>query len=47
VIDIEYTDDLRTKWSSVCAVPSRPPLIVLRDRELVRSNQPDYVFEHC
>ncbi|RUQ99143.1 endo alpha-1,4 polygalactosaminidase [Labedella endophytica] len=47
VIDIEYTDDLRGSFADVCADPTTPPSVVLRDRDLLPSGEPGYVFETC
>lgn len=47
VIDIEYTDDLRGSWRSVCASSTRPAMTILRDRDLVPRGDAQYVFKHC
>jgi hypothetical protein len=47
VIDVEYTDSLRTSWAAVCASSSRPAMTILRDRELVTPSSSAYRFEHC
>ncbi|OKJ35030.1 hypothetical protein AMK22_17485 [Streptomyces sp. CB01580] len=47
VIDIEYSDNIGRRWSSVCALKSRPAMTILRDRNLVPPTKKAYVFEHC
>lgn len=47
VLAIEYPDTLTTPWNEVCADADRPRSIVLRDRDLVTPDDPDYVFETC
>ncbi len=47
VIDVEYTDDSKRPWSSVCASTKRPAMTILRDRDLVPAGDDAYVFEHC
>lgn len=47
VIDIEYADDLRGTFADACADPDSPASMVLRDRDLVTSNKPEYVYEAC
>ncbi len=47
VIDIEYTDNSKRPWSSVCASTKRPAMTILRDRDLVPAGDDAYVFEHC
>nr|WP_235510806.1 endo alpha-1,4 polygalactosaminidase [Curtobacterium sp. Leaf261] len=47
VIDVEYTDSLRTSWSAVCASGARPAMTILRDRDLVTPSSSQYRFEHC
>jgi Glycoside-hydrolase family GH114 len=46
-IGIEYADDLRGTFADACADPARPRSLILRDRMLVPSDHPDYVFETC
>lgn len=45
VIGIEYTDDLRTDFAEICAVPDRPGSMMLRDRMLLPAGSAGYVFE--
>lgn len=47
VIDIEYTDDLRGSADSVCASAARPRLTIIRDRDLVTPDNPDYFYRAC
>ncbi|TFC58007.1 MULTISPECIES: endo alpha-1,4 polygalactosaminidase [unclassified Cryobacterium] len=47
VLAIEYTDDLRVDFAAVCAVPDRPRSMILRDRDLVVTGAPGYVYERC
>jgi hypothetical protein len=47
VIDIEYADDLRGTFEDVCADPSTPASVVLRDRDLLRAGEEGYVFDAC
>jgi hypothetical protein len=47
VIDIEYTDEVDVDFDELCADPERIPLTILRDRNLVTPNDPDYVYEAC
>jgi hypothetical protein len=53
VIDIEYTDDLRGTFASVCAAPGQPPMTILRDRDLTSPATPatpatkHYTYESC
>ena len=47
VFDIEYTDDLRGDFRSVCARPSTPRQTVLRDRELLTPSDQGYAYQHC
>lgn len=47
VIAVEYTDALRAPLADVCAEPDTPASTVLRDRDLVTPDDPDYVFELC
>ena len=47
VIDIEYTDEVDVDFAELCADPSHLPLTILRDRNLVTPDNPDYVYESC
>jgi hypothetical protein len=47
VIDIEYTDELPRPFADLCDEASAPSAMVLRDRDLVASDDPDYAFELC
>jgi len=47
VIDIEYTDDLRGTFARACDDLGDSVRLMLRDRDLVTPDSPDYVYEHC
>ena len=47
VVDVEYADTLGRPWSEVCALPDRPVMTILRDRDLVVPSDPAYVAERC
>lgn len=47
VIAIEYPDALDSSFAEVCTDPATPASVVLRDRDLVSPDDPDYVFELC
>jgi hypothetical protein len=50
VFDIEYTDDLRGSATAVCArarATASAPSTIVRDRDLVRSTSPAYVYVPC
>ncbi len=47
VLAIDYTDNLPRPWDEVCADPETPASVVLRDRDLVTPDDPEYVFETC
>jgi hypothetical protein len=47
VIDIEYTDEVDVDFADVCADPNRIPLTILRDRNLVTPDSPEYVYDAC
>lgn len=47
VIDVEYADGADRSWDAVCADDDRPPMTILRDRDLVTPADDGYVFEHC
>jgi hypothetical protein len=47
VIDIEYTDALDRPFSEICDDPATPDMTVLRDRDLLTPDSPEYVFEQC
>jgi len=47
VIDIEYTDQLPRSFAEMCADPSSPRSMVLRDRELLPAGTDGHVFEPC
>jgi hypothetical protein len=47
VLDVEYADTLERDWSAVCALPDRPRMTILRDRDLVPAGDPGHVFRHC
>jgi hypothetical protein len=47
VIDIEYTDDLRGAFASVCTAPGQPPMTILRDRDLTTPAGKNYAYESC
>jgi len=47
VVNTEYTDDLRGSVEDMCADPSAPPLTIVRDRDLVTPDDPEYHYESC
>jgi len=47
VLAIEYSDALDESWAEVCGAPERPASLILRDRDLVPSGDPAYVYETC
>ena len=47
VVDIEYSDELPRSFAEMCADPSSPASMVLRDRELLTPSSEGYVFETC
>lgn len=47
VVDIEYTDNLPRSFEEMCADPSTPKSVVLRDRDLVTPSSPAYHFQLC
>ena len=47
MIDIEYTDDVRGSFASVCRRANTPADTILRDRELTSRDSDDYTFRHC
>lgn len=47
VINIEYTDDLRGKFSDVCRDKNTPKATILRDRLLQTPEQKQYRYAHC
>ncbi len=47
VYDIEYTDDLRGSFAEVCGRPDTPRMTILRDRDLVASDNPAHRYERC
>ncbi|MBD9389838.1 endo alpha-1,4 polygalactosaminidase [Agrobacterium sp. AGB01] len=47
VINIEYTDDLRGKFSAVCRDKNTPKATILRDRMLKAPGQKGYHYAHC
>lgn len=47
VINIEYTDNLRGRFSDVCAASATPRNTVLRDRKLLPASQKGHRFSHC
>jgi hypothetical protein len=47
VINIEYTDDLRGKFSAVCRDKNTPKATILRDRMLKAPGQEGYHYAHC
>jgi hypothetical protein len=47
VIEVEYTDNLRTPFASLCRAENRPPLLVLRDRDLTTPASPHYRDRTC
>ncbi len=47
VIDIEYPESGSMSASEICADAARPPLLVIRDRDLVAAGSPGYLREEC
>lgn len=47
VIAIEYSDASAVSFAEACADAKTPASVVLRDRDLVTRDDPDYVFELC
>jgi len=47
VLQIEYTDNLPEDFATVCADPTRAPLTILRDRDLVGPDDAAYAYEQC
>ncbi len=47
VIEIEYTDTDPAAFDRACAERTGRISILLRDRDVVPRDDPDYVFEHC
>ena len=47
VLQVEYADNLPTPFASICALPNRAPLTILRDRDLVASDAPGHVYQQC
>lgn len=50
VLAIEYPDTLveaGLDFADACTVPDRPPLMILRDRDLVAAGDPGYRFDTC
>lgn len=47
VVEIEYTDNLPRTWAEICADPSTPASVVLRDRDLTVEGDPEHVMTHC
>jgi hypothetical protein len=47
VLDIEYTDNLPRTFAEMCADPSTPRSVVLRERDLVAPSEPSYHFQLC
>lgn len=47
VIAIEYTDAIDRPFDELCADPTTPASLVLRDRDLTTPGDADYAFEIC
>lgn len=47
VIEIEYTDNGRAAFARACTAQGNDITALLRDRDLVPNDHPDYVFEAC
>ena len=50
VLQIEYDDELAEAgmtFEDVCSLPSRAPLTILRDHDLVPFGSPSYLYERC
>ena len=49
-LDSEYDDELaeaEMTFEDVCSLPSRAPLTILRDHDLVPFGSPSYLYERC
>jgi hypothetical protein len=47
VIDVEYTDTLPRSFAEMCSDADSPEAMVLRDRDLLTPDDPDYVMTRC
>lgn len=47
VFDIEYTDDLRGDFGTVCKRPGTPKQTILRDRDLLTTASEGYAYDRC
>lgn len=47
VIGIEYADAQEVPFAAACAAEDRPASLVLRDRDLVGTGDPAYVYQRC
>ncbi|PZE23901.1 endo alpha-1,4 polygalactosaminidase [Curtobacterium sp. MCBD17_028] len=47
VIDVEYSDALRTTFAAACRSASRPRMTILRDRDLVTPSHAAYRYRRC
>ena len=47
VINIEYTDNIKTNFDEICNYPSTPRDTELRDRKLKPEGNKGYIYQHC
>ena len=47
VLDVEYTGQLTTTFTALCAEPTRVPSTILRDVNLVAAGTSGYHYQHC
>ncbi|WP_017573980.1 endo alpha-1,4 polygalactosaminidase, partial [Nocardiopsis halotolerans] len=47
VLVVEYPDTLDVPFAEVCAAPDTPPTTLLRDRDLLASDEPGHLREAC
>lgn len=48
VLDVEYVDELGINaFASACRSPTRPPVMIMRDHNLVTPEEEDYFYQSC
>ena len=47
VIEIEYTDNPRSAYTTACAAQGKTISVILRDRDVVAKGQSGYAYEYC
>jgi hypothetical protein len=47
VIEIEYTDNARSAYTTACAAQGKNISVILRDRDVVAKGQSAYRYEYC